>query len=138
MNKIDTFNKKQLKTLPTGRQELPEIRPGYTVRVNSKIKEGDKERIQAFEGLVIAKKHGAGINATITVRKISHSVGVERIFPLHSPVIESIEVVKKGKVRRAKLYYIRRKSAKESRLKAKKPEKAKAEVLVEETPQEKA
>lgn len=114
MNKIDIFNKKQLK-------KIPEIRSGYTVRVNLKIKEGDKERIQAFEGLVIAKKHGQEINATITVRKISHGVGVERIFPLHSPIIASIEVLKKGKVRRAKLYYIRLKSAKESRLKVIKP-----------------
>jgi large subunit ribosomal protein L19 len=111
MNKLDLFNKRQLK------KDLPEIRPGYTVRVHQKIKEGDKQRIQVFEGLVIAKKHGQGINATITVRKISHGVGVERIFPLHSPVIEKIEVVKKSKVRRAKLYYIRHKSAKEARLK---------------------
>jgi len=127
MNKLDQFNQNQLK------EKLPEIRPGYTVRVNSKIKEGDKERIQTFEGLVIAKKHGRGINATITVRKVSHDVGVERIFPIHSPTIESIEVTKKGKVRRAKLYYIRKKSAKESRLKAK-AEKAKTKTQVEETP----
>ena len=112
MNNIDKFNKQQLK-------KIPEIRSGYTVRVNSKIKEGDKERIQAFEGLVIAKKHGRGLSSTITVRKISHGIGVERIFPLHSPSIESIKIVKKGKVRRAKLYYIRRKSAKESRLQTK-------------------
>ena len=110
MNKLDLFNKKQLK-------DLPEIRPGYTVRVHQKIKEGDKERIQVFEGLVIAKKHGRGINSMITVRKISQGIGVERIFPIHSPVIEKIEVVKKSKVRRAKLYYIRHKSAKQARLK---------------------
>jgi len=110
MNKLDLFNKKQLK-------KLPEIRPGYTVQVYQKVKEAGKERIQIFEGLVIAKKHGRGINATITVRKVSHGVGVERIFPLHSPLIEKIEVVKKGKARRAKLYYIRKKSAKEARLK---------------------
>jgi len=110
MNKLDKFNQKQLNN------KLPEIRPGYTVRVNLKIKEGDKERIQSFEGLVIAIKHGQGINATITVRKISHGVGVERIFPIHLPSIESIEIIKKSKVRRAKLYYIRRKSKKQSRL----------------------
>ena len=110
MNKLDQFNQKQLN------KKLPEIRPGYTVRVNLKIKEGDKERIQSFEGLVIAIKHGQGINATITVRKISHGVGVERIFPIHLPSIESIEIIKKSKVRRAKLYYIRRKSKKQSRL----------------------
>lgn len=110
MNKLDLFNKKQLK-------KLPEIRSGYTVQVYQKVKEGDKQRIQIFEGLVIAKKHGRGINSTITVRKVSHGVGVERIFPIHSPLIEKIEVVKKSKVRRAKLYYIRHKSAKEARLK---------------------
>ena len=110
MNKLDQFNKPQLK-------ELPEVRPGYTIKVYQKIKEGDKERIQPFEGLVIARKHGQGINATITVRKISHGVGIERIFPLHSPLIEKIQVLKKHKVRRAKLYYLRHKSAKETRLK---------------------
>lgn len=111
MDKIVSFTKEQLK------KDLPEIRSGYTVRVHQKIREGDKQRIQIFEGLVIAKKHGRGINATITVRKVTQGVGVERIFPLHSPTIEKIEVVKKGKVRRAKLYYIRRKTAKEARLK---------------------
>ena len=110
MNKIDLFNKKHLK-------EIPEIRPGYTVRVHQKIKEGDKQRIQIFEGLVIARKHGRGINATMTVRKTSQGIGVERIFPIHAPFIEKIEVVKKYKVRRAKLYYIRHKSAKQARLK---------------------
>ncbi|OGZ36084.1 MAG: 50S ribosomal protein L19 [Candidatus Portnoybacteria bacterium RIFCSPLOWO2_01_FULL_43_11] len=110
MNKLDQFNKSQLK-------ELPEIRPGYTIKVYQKIKEADKERIQLFEGLIIARKHGKGVNATITVRKISHGVGVERVFPIHSPLIEKIEVLKKHKVRRAKLYYLRHKSAKETRLK---------------------
>jgi len=114
MDKLDLFNKKQLNPSAGG---LPEIRSGYTVRVHQKIKEGDKERIQIFEGLVIARKHGRGINSTITVRKISQGVGIERIFPIHSPTIEKIEVVKKYKVRRAKLYYIRQKSAKEARLK---------------------
>ena len=109
--KLDTFNKKQLK------QDFPEIRPGYTIKVHQKIKEGEKQRIQVFEGLVIARKHGKGINATITVRKVTSGIGVERIFPIHAPFIEKIEVVKKGKVRRAKLYYIRHKSAKGSRLK---------------------
>lgn len=116
MNKIDLFNKKQLK-------KIPEIRPGYTVRVHQKVKEADKERIQIFEGLVIACKHGRGISGTITVRKVSQGFGVERIFPLHSPAIEKIEVIKKHKVRRAKLYYIRKKSAKEARLKEKETKK---------------
>jgi large subunit ribosomal protein L19 len=113
MNKIDSFNKKQLK------KDIHEIKPGYTVRVHQRVKEGDKERIQIFEGLVIACKHGRGVNGTITVRKVSQGFGVERIFPLHSPVIEKIEVVKKHKVRRAKLYYIRHKTAKQARLKEK-------------------
>ena len=111
MNKLDEFNKKQLKS------DIPEIKSGYTVSVHQKIKDGDKERIQIFEGLVIAKKHGKGINATITVRKTSQGVGVERIFPINAPFIEKIEVIKKHKVRRAKLYYIRDKSAKKARLK---------------------
>ncbi|NQV00775.1 MAG: 50S ribosomal protein L19 [Parcubacteria group bacterium] len=111
MNKLDLFNKKQLK------KDIPEIRSGYTIQVHQKIKEKDKQRIQIFEGLVIACKHGKGINATITVRKISQGVGVERIFPIHASFIEKIEVIKKHKVRRAKLYYIRDKSAKQSRLK---------------------
>jgi len=126
--KLDEFNKKQL------RDDLPEMKPGYTVRVHQKIKEGDKQRIQVFEGLIIARKHGSGINATITVRKVTSGLGVERIFPIHAPFIEKIEVVKKGKVRRAKLYYIREKTAKQSRLKeikdnnGKKPQKSEPKV----------
>jgi large subunit ribosomal protein L19 len=109
MNKLEEFNKKQLK-------EIPELRPGYTIRVHQKIKEGDKQRIQVFEGLIIAVKHGKGVNGTITVRRSQNGYGVERVFPIHAPFIEKFEVVKKSKVRRAKLYYIRKKSAKESRL----------------------
>lgn len=89
------------------KRELPDIRPGYTVKVHQKIKEGDKERIQVFEGMVISHHGGKNINATITVRKISAGVGVEKIFPLYSPMIAKIEVVKKAKVRRAKLYYLK-------------------------------
>ena len=96
-----------------------EIGPGYTVKVYQKIKEGDKEKIQVFEGLVIAKKHGKGISSTITVRKTISGVGVERIFPVHSPNIEKIEVVKQEKVRRAKLYYLREAKGKRARLKRK-------------------
>ena len=88
------------------RSEAPELRPGDTVRVHVKIKEGDKERIQAFEGTLIARKN-QGLSETITVRKISFGQGVERIFPLHSPVIDHIERVRTGRVRRAKLYYLR-------------------------------
>jgi len=122
MNKLDKFNRAQ------ERNDIPEIRTGYAVRVHQKIKEGDKQRIQIFEGLVIARKHGQGINSTITVRKVSGGFGVERIFPVHSPVIEKIEVVRKHKVRRAKLYYIREKSAKEARLKEIKDKPAKKPV----------
>ncbi|MDO8470911.1 MAG: 50S ribosomal protein L19 [bacterium] len=100
------------------RTNLPEIRSGDNVRVHQKVKEGDKERIQIFEGVVLAKKHGAGIQGTITVRKVSQGVGVERIFPLHSPSIEKIEVSKQNKVRRAKLYYLRTAKGKKARLKA--------------------
>jgi large subunit ribosomal protein L19 len=90
---------------------VPDFKSGDTVSVHVKVKEGDKERIQEYQGMVISR-HGAGINATFTVRKISDGVGVERIFPLHSPRIAKIEKVKEGKVRRAKLYYIRELTAK--------------------------
>ncbi len=110
-NQLDSFAKSYLKT------DLPDIRSGDTVRIHQKIKEGDKERIQVFEGIVLFIKHGQGVNATITVRKIISSIGVERIFPLHSPTIEKIELVKKGKVRRAKLYYLREVRGKKAKLK---------------------
>jgi large subunit ribosomal protein L19 len=109
--KIQTITKDYLKKIPV------DIKPGDLVRVHQKIKEGDKERIQIFEGRVIARKHGKGINATITVRRIVNNIGVEKIFPIHSPVIEKIEVVQRGKVRRAKLYYLREVSPKKARLK---------------------
>jgi len=86
---------------------VPEFRPGNTVKVHQRIKEGGKERVQIFEGLVIAKKGGAGVNGTFTVRKIASGVGVERIYPIHSPNIVKLEVVKPSAVRRAKLYYVR-------------------------------
>jgi large subunit ribosomal protein L19 len=97
------------------RTGIPEFRPGDTVRVHVKIKEGDKERLQPFEGTVIARKN-TGMGETITVRKISFGHGVERIFPLNAPVIERIEVVRTGKVRRAKLYYLRELKGKAARL----------------------
>lgn len=92
-----------------------DIRPGDTVRVMQKIKEKDKFRLQAFEGLVLARKHGTEAGATITVRKVTSGVGVERIFPLYSPMIEKFEIVKRARVRRAKLYFIREKVAREAR-----------------------
>ncbi len=93
---------------PTQVRELPEFRPGYVVKVHQRISEGGKERIQIFEGLVIARKGGNGVNATFMVRKIASGVGVERIYPLHSPNIVKLEVVKESRVRQAKLYYVRK------------------------------
>lgn len=97
------------------KKETPELRPGETVRVHVKVIEGEKERTQVFEGVVI-RISGKGPRATFTVRKISYGIGVERIFPLHSPRIDKIEVVSRGKVRRAKLYYLRKRSGKSARL----------------------
>jgi len=102
--------------------QLPQLKPGQTVRVHQKIKEGSKERLQMFEGVVIAIKHGTGPTATFTVRKISDGIAVERIFPLHSPIIAKLDVIRQAKVRRAKLYYLRNADAKplRERLEAKK------------------
>jgi large subunit ribosomal protein L19 len=97
------------------RNDIPEFQPGDTVRVHVRIKEGDKERIQAFEGVVIARKH-SGVRETITVRKTSFGVGVERIFPLHASVIDRIDLVRRGRVRRAKLYYLRNLRGKAARI----------------------
>jgi len=101
---------------PQMRTDLPRFRPGDTVRVHVKIKEGDKYRIQVFEGVVIVHKNN-GISSTFTVRKVSFGYGIERIFPMHSPIIEKLEVVKSGKVRRARLYYLRGRRGKAARLK---------------------
>ena len=101
------------------RSDLPAFRAGDTVRVNVRVKEGDKERIQAFEGVCIARR-GSGVSATFTVRKISNGVGVERIFPIHSPMIADLAVVRRGSVRRAKLYYLRELSGKATRIKERK------------------
>jgi large subunit ribosomal protein L19 len=101
MNRLDSVDQSQLKT------NVPDFQPGDTVRVHVRIKESEtKERLQAFEGVVIARKHG-GVRETITVRKTSFGVGVERIFPLHATIVDHIDVVKRGHVRRAKLYYLR-------------------------------
>ena len=104
------------------RNDVPEFRPGDTVRVHVKIKEGNRERIQIFEGLVI-KRRGGGISETFTVRKMSYGIGVERIFPVHTPNVAQIEVVRMGKVRRAKLNYIRTLSAKAARIKERRAKK---------------
>ena len=100
---------------PYLRQDLPDFRPGDTVRVHVRVVEGDRERTQVFEGVVIARKHG-GTRETFTVRKVSSGIGVERVFPLHSPAIQKIEVVRRGQVRRAKLYYLRKRVGKAARV----------------------
>ncbi len=110
LNLVNEITKNQLRT------DIPEFRSGCTVRVDVRIKEGDKSRIQAFEGVVI-KKQGRGIGETFTVRKISSGIGVERTFPVHSPVVDKITVLRKGKVRRNKLFYLRGRSGKSARIK---------------------
>ena len=113
-NLLETFEKKQIERL-TGKKRIPTFRPGDTLKVTIRITEGDKSRLQAFEGMCIARKNNS-VNSNFTVRKISHGEGVERIFPLYSPRISGIEVVRKGKVRRAKLYYLRERQGKSARI----------------------
>lgn len=110
MNLIDSINAAQLRT------DLPDFRPGDTVKVHAKVVEGTRERIQIFEGVVIGRQ-GSGISETYTVRKMSSGIGVERIFPLHTPRVEKIEVTRHGRVRRAKLYYLRNLQGKAARIK---------------------
>ena len=112
MDLMQAFTQKHLK------ENAPEVQVVDTIRVHLKVKEGKRERIQVFEGTVIAKKHG-GIAETFTVRRVSYGVGVEKVFPLHSPVIEKIETVRSGKVRRAKLYYLRDRVGKSAKIKEK-------------------
>ena len=100
-------------------RDVPPFRPGDTLRVNVRVKEGEKERVQAFEGVCIARR-GSGVSETFTVRKISNGVGVERIFPVHSPMLAEVHVVRRGRVRRAKLYYLRNVTGKATRIKEKK------------------
>jgi len=127
--KLNIFNQTQLK------KDLPDIRPGDVIKVYQKIKDysplttssrakgagssGDKERVQVFEGQVLCRKHGRGITSTITVRKVVSGIGVERIFPVHLPTIEKIEILKRGRVRRAKLYYLRKRVGKKAKVKKK-------------------
>jgi len=110
MNVIETLENEQM------RFDIPNFGPGDTVKVHARIREGQKERIQIFQGVVIRKRRGT-TGATFTVRKISYGVGVERIFPLHSPMIDKVEVVSKGKIRRARLYYLRKLRGKAARIK---------------------
>ncbi len=113
MNKIDSLEFEQMK------KNIPPFKPGDTVKVQVKIVEGDKSRIQAFQGVVIKRQNG-GIRESFTVRKISNGIGVERCFPLHSPSLEAIEVITRGQVRRAKLYYLRKLRGKAARIREKK------------------
>ncbi len=112
MKKIDQLEKENI------RMDLPHFNAGDTVKVHVKIKEGEKERIQAFQGVVISKRKGTS-NATFTVRKVSYGIGVERIFPMHSPIISKIEVLTRGRVRRAKIYYLRKLRGKAARIREK-------------------
>jgi large subunit ribosomal protein L19 len=112
MNRLDIVENTQV------RENVPSFQPGDTLRVHVRIKEGNKERLQAFEGICIARKHG-GVRETVTVRKVSFGVGVERIFPLHGTVIDHIDVIRRGRVRRAKLYYLRNLRGKAARIKEK-------------------
>ena len=115
MEKLATLHRENM------RADLPAFRPGDTIKVMVRVREGDKERLQAFEGVCIGRR-GGGISETFTVRKVSAGVGVERIFPVHSPNVATVEVVRRGKVRRAKLYYLRRLTGKGTRIREKKDE----------------
>ena len=114
MNIIEELEKEQAEALEA-RRPVPEFRPGDTLKVNVKVTEGERTRVQAYEGLCIARS-GRGLNESFTVRKISFGEGVERVFPVHSPMIESIEVLRRGRVRRAKLYYLRQRRGKSARI----------------------
>ncbi len=110
MNVVDRLEREQM------RLDIPDFRSGDTVKVHIKIREGEKERIQVFQGIVIAKRKG-GLRSTFTVRKVSYGIGVEKVFPLHSPSIDKIEIVQRGKVRRSRLYYLRKLKGKAARVK---------------------
>ena len=114
MNMIEEIEREEIDRVMEAR-ELPEFGPGDTVRINVKVTEGSRERVQAFEGVCIARKN-RGLNSSFTIRKISYGEGVERIFPLYSPVIDSIQVIRRGAVRRAKLYYLRGRRGKSARI----------------------
>ena len=113
MNLIDQINREQTKKLG---KDIPDFAPGDTLRIGYKVSEGTRSRVQNYEGVVISRKGGIGISASFTVRKVSFGEGVERIFPLHSPNIDKITVVRRGKVRRAKLYYLRERRGRSARI----------------------
>ena len=110
MNVIQQLEKEMM------RMDIPQFQPGDTVKVNVRIQEGGKERLQAFQGVVIGKRRGT-INASFTVRKVSYGIGVERVFPLHSPIIQSVELITRGRVRQSKIYYLRKLRGKAARIK---------------------
>ncbi|WP_319531546.1 50S ribosomal protein L19 [uncultured Cohaesibacter sp.] len=114
MNIIEQLEKEQMAEI-AAKRELPEFSPGDTVRVNVRVTEGTRTRVQAYEGVCIARK-GSGLNESFTVRKISYGEGVERVFPIYSPIVDSVEIVRRGKVRRAKLYYLRDRRGKSARI----------------------
>jgi large subunit ribosomal protein L19 len=130
MNIIQTIDAEQVARLSAGKT-MPDFQPGDTVIVNVKVKEGERTRVQAYEGVCIARS-GTSLNESFTVRKISYGEGVERVFPLHSPMIDSVKVVRRGKVRRAKLYYLRDRRGKSARIKERtdRPGQAKAGTSV--------
>ena len=134
-NLLETFEKQQIERL-TSKKRIPAFRAGDTLKVTVKITEGSKSRLQAFEGVCIARKNNS-VNSNFTVRKISHGEGVERVFPLFSPIVEKIDVVRKGDVRRAKLYYLRKLSGKKARIADRdRGDEADQYEFMEETPQE--
>jgi large subunit ribosomal protein L19 len=124
MNIIEQLDREQMEAV-TSKREIPDFAPGDTVTVNVKVKEGERVRVQAYEGVVISKS-GGGLNETFTVRKISYGEGVERVFPFFSPLIDSVKVVRRGKVRRAKLYYLRDRRGKSARIVEKQDKSQKA------------
>ncbi|MEK0084766.1 50S ribosomal protein L19 [Benzoatithermus flavus] len=130
MNLIQELEKEQMDRLLAERA-IPDFKPGDTLRVNVKVIEGNRERVQAFEGVCIARRN-RGINSAFTVRKISYGEGVERVFPLYSPRIDSIEVVRRGRVRRAKLYYLRGRTGKAARIVERREERAEAKPVAAE------
>ena len=135
MNVLDEIGRSQMKP----KDQVPQFRVGDTVRVHFRIVEGEKERVQIFEGVVIGRKGGEGPLARFTVRRLSYNEGVERVFPLHSPRVEAVEVIREGRVRRAKLHYLRERSGKAARVRAKgrsTGQKADAEAAVEEASSE--
>ena len=134
-NLLETFEKKQIEKL-TGKKRIPTFRPGDTLKVTIRITEGEKSRLQYFEGMCIARKNNS-VNSNFTVRKISHGEGVERVFPLFSPIIEKIEVIRKGDVRRAKLYYLRDRTGKRARIADRdRGDEVDQYAMIEETPVE--